>query len=149
MAFDKQLVYERWNTPCSDRGFSLFFVKLAHTKEGHLIFTVRDEENEYDFDFENFGPYQVADEAFLQAFQVDTSDVTQLQETKIRSATPIGNTSLISNSLWAKSFNEDLMFGIYFTEGLRHYHIFTADSCLDILAEVPPIISVTKRNRVD
>ncbi len=41
------------------------------------------------------------------------------------------------------------MLGIYFTEGLRHYHIFTADSCLDILAEVPPIISVTKRNRVD
>jgi len=149
MAFDKQLVYERWNTPCSDRGFSLLFAGLVHTQEGHLIFTVQDEENEYKFDFESFGPYQVADEAFLEAYQADTTDAAQMQIIEARSATPIGNTSLISNSLWAKSFNEGLMLGIYFTEGLRHYHIFTADSCLDILAEVPPIISVTKKKGIN
>ena len=69
MPFDKTNIFERWETPCSGL-LSLYFVGLVDADE-QLIFTVRDEEFQYQFSFESFGPYQVANEAFLEAHQVD------------------------------------------------------------------------------
>ena len=50
----------------------LFVVRLI--EEDGLTFCVRDEEYEYAFKFESFGPYQVADEAFLEAYQIDIEE---------------------------------------------------------------------------
>ena len=138
MAFDKILVLERWETPCSDvKG--LFIVRLI--EEEGLTFCVRDDEYEYAFKFDNFGPYQVADEAFLEACQIDVVEYRALANST-RNA--LGWTRLVSNSLWEKSFNEGLMHHIYFQEGLQHYSIQTWDSCLDILAPQAPVISISR-----
>ena len=139
MAFDKTLILERWDTPCADLGYDLIFEGLAENETG-LTFSVRHEGEVYDFRFEAFGPYQVADEAFLQAYQLDSTDDSQTR--KVAATSAVGNTCIVTNSDWEKSFNLDLMYGIFFESPLTHYHISTADSCLDILAGVPPTISV-------
>jgi len=137
MAFDRTLILERWETPCSDAK-GLFIVRLI--EEDGLTFCVRDEEYEYAFKFENFGPYQVADEAFLEAYQID---IEEYKASADATKKLLGWTRLISNSLWEKSFNEGLMHHIYFREGLQHYSIQTWDSCLDILAPQAPVISIS------
>ena len=139
MAYDKTLILERWDTPCSDLGYYHLIFEGLTEKESGLTFSVRHEKEVYDFKFENFGPYQVADEAFLQAYQADVSDAYQMQKA---GASPVGNTAIVTNSDWEKSFNLDLVYGLYFVSTLTHYHILTADSCLDILAATPPTISV-------
>jgi len=138
MAFDRTLVLERWETPCSYvKG--LFFVRLV--EEVGLTFCVRDEEYEYAFKFENFGPYQVADEAFLGAYQIEIEEHRALADFTEKL---LGWTCLVSNSLWEKSFNEGLMHHIYFRVGLQHYSIQTWDSCLDILSSQAPVISISR-----
>ena len=139
MAFDRTLVLERWETPCSDVQ-ELFIVRLV--EEEGLTFCVRDEEFEYAFKFADFGPYQVADEAFLEAYQLKIEDYKALSESTQKT---LGWTRLVSNSLWEKSFNEGLMHHIYFRKGLQHYSIQTWDSCLDILAPQAPVISISRR----
>ena len=117
VAFDKTLILERWETPCSDAK-SLFIVRLVEEKR--LTFCVRDEEYEYAFKFESFGPYQIADEAFLEVYQIDMKEHTALADsTKNR----LGWTRLVSGSIWEKPFNEGLMHFEYFREGLQHYSI--------------------------
>ncbi|WP_147320718.1 hypothetical protein [Hymenobacter lapidiphilus] len=138
MAYDDALVLERWDTPCSDLGWHLVFEGLIENKSG-LVFSVRHEETVYNFHFEQFGPYQIADEAFLEAYQADLSEAASAQ----RTASPtVGNNFLVTNSNRERSFNLGLMYGIYFMEPLTHYHIATTDSCLDILSATPPTISV-------
>ena len=137
MAFDRTIILERWETPCSDAA-GLFFVRLIEEKG--LTFCVRDDDNEYAFQFDNYGPYQVADEAFLEAYQRDAEEYQALADST--ESLP-GWTCLVSNSLWGKSFNEGLMHHIYFREGLQHYSVRTWDSCLDILAPQAPVITVS------
>jgi hypothetical protein len=138
MAFDKTILLERWETPCSDAE-GLFIVRLV--EEAGLMFCVKDTEFEYTFKFEDFGPYQVADEAFLEAYQIDIKEHYARAESTEK---PLGWTRLVSNSLWEKSFNEGLMHHVYFRSGLQHYSIQTWDSCLDILAPHAPVISVSR-----
>ena len=137
MAFDRTLILERWETPCSDAK-GLFVIRLI--EEDGLTFCVRDEEYEYAFKFENFGPYQVADEAFLEAYQID---IEEYKASADATKKLLGWTRLISNSLWEKSFNKGLMHHIYFREGVQHYSIQTWDSCLDILAPQAPVIFIS------
>ena len=139
MAYGKTLILERWDTPCADFDFYHLVFEGLTEKESGLMFSVRHEKEVYDFKFEDFGPYQVADEAFLQAYQADMSDGYQMQKAGV---SPVGSTAMVINSDWEKSFNLNLMYGLYFLSTLTYYHISTADSCLDILAATPPTISV-------
>ena len=142
MPFDKTNIFERWETPCSGL-LSLYFVGLVDAGE-QLTFTVRDEEFQYQFSFESFGPYQVADEAFLEAQQVDRKKHAALAAST--GGFP-GRTCLVSNSPWAKSFNQTLL-GLYFPNGLQHYFIQTSEASLDILAATPPLITVSKTSDI-
>ncbi|MBO0357842.1 hypothetical protein J0X19_07780 [Hymenobacter sp. BT186] len=135
MTEDEGILLERWLTPCSDLT-SLFFVRLVE-EQGQLVFAVHDEKFLYEFKFENFGPYQVADEAFLACYQTSATSFKNVKNF-------VGRTALVTNSRWKDSFNQMLMLGIYFTEGLLHYTISTSDSSLDILASQAPTISVTE-----
>ena len=138
MPFDKTNIFERWETPCSGLP-RLYFVGLVDAGE-KLTFTVRDEEFQYQFSFESFGPYQVADEAFMDAHQVDRKEHAALAASTGRFP---GRTCLVSDSPWAKSFNQNLL-GLYFPSGLQHYFIQTSEASLDILAAAPPLITVSK-----
>ena len=138
MAFDKTIILKRWETPCSDLS-SLFFVRLIDDGK-QLIFSTRDEAFSYEFIFENFGPYQVADEAFLEAYQMSLAEYNSALTSEVFP----GRTCLVADSSWAQSFNQELLFGIFFTESLQHYSITTSDSSLDILAAAKPKILVTR-----
>jgi len=139
MAFDQDKVLSRWATPCSDVE-GLFMVRVV--EEAGLTFCVRDNEFIYEFFFKNFGPCQVADEAFLESYQINDLLVTHVGLSSV--ANPLGWTRQVSNSHWEKSFNQGLMNHVYFPNGLQHYSIQTWDSCLDILAPAPPRISVSR-----
>ena len=138
MALDKTKILKRWDTPCSDL-LRLFFVRLVDEGE-QLIFSTRDEAFSYEFIFERFGPYQVADEAFLEAYQMDPTEYNSVHTSEVFP----GRTCLVTDSSWAKSFNQGLLLDIYFTEGLQHYSITTSDTSLDILAAAEPRMLVTQ-----
>jgi hypothetical protein len=126
------LTLHRWLTPCSDAP-DLYFHRLVD--EGNEIrVVVRDDKSIYEFCFAN-GPYQVADEAHLRSYQIESNPRKTLQAQ--------GWTYLVTNSAWAKSFNQGTL-DVFFPDGYQHYFIATWDSCLDILTNQPPTIQVTE-----
>lgn len=138
MAQDENIVLTRWKTPCSDLPF-LDYVKLVETTSDGLFFTVTDKGFLYEFHFSTFGPYQMADEAFLECYHLSKEEYDVTRNNSIPS---VGRTCLVKNSNWANSFEQVLMREIYFKEELQQYHIGTESSCLDILATQPPTITI-------
>ena len=128
MAVIKHPVLERWDTPCSDIK-CIFDIQLLHQAQlGILKYSIVSNENIYDFRFERFGPYQVSDEQYL----LDYWEVRDLYFPSI------GNTFLVTNSEWHGELNEAYM------PGAQHYVIATENSCLEIITDTLPIITVTQ-----
>jgi hypothetical protein len=126
------LTLHRWPTPCSDAA-DLYFHRLID--EGNqLLIAVRDDKLIYEFCFVP-GPYQVADEAHLRSYQIEARPEKESDAQ--------GWTYLVTDSTWAKSFNQGTL-EVFFPDGYQHYLIATWDSCLDILSNQPPTISVTQ-----
>ena len=122
MAPPKKYEIQRWETICSDTS-DLYFHQLIDDGQ-QLIYSVKDKNFIYDFVFEKFGPYQIADEALL----------TKYWNRKNKS---IGWTFYLKNSDWLDNYdagNIDVMF----RNSLTHYVISTWDSCLEILTDNPP-----------
>ena len=128
MAVVKKPVLERWDTPCSDVK-DVFDVQLIHQVQlGILKYSIVSDETIYDFRFERFGPYQVSDEQYL----VDYWEARDLYFPSI------GNTFIVTNSEWQGELN------VAYMPDAQHYVIATENSCLEIITDTLPIITVTQ-----
>jgi hypothetical protein len=131
MSFAQVQTLYKWDTPCAQAS-ELYFHRLLDSGE-RVYFAVTDRVAVYEFCFEQFGPYQVADEAHVAAYQTPESRKPDKGPGTYWTYTVIG-------SPWAALFNQTLL-ELYLTN-YTHYCIMTYDGCLDILAAQPPTISV-------